>query len=89
MNPTIDINPVSVWPGIATKIQFNPASISYGQSASADYFLLDADGQPLKIGKVTMSPEEYALWGDDDGYAIDCFLSTLNLERAPSPDPQP
>jgi len=78
----IQISPVSVFPSTATQVEFLPAEITFGQSARCQYILQDADGANLTSAWVEMTPEQYALWGDDDSYAADTFLANLGLVRA-------
>jgi hypothetical protein len=78
----IQISPVSVFPSIATQVEFLPAEIAYGQSARCQYILQDEAGGNLTSARVEMTPEQYALWGDDDSYAADTFLANLGLVRA-------
>jgi hypothetical protein len=80
----IQITPVVAYPSTATQIQFSPAEIHYGSSAQSQYTLQNAEGQTLASGRVSMTPEQYQLWGNDDEYAISVFLSNLNLTATPS-----
>lgn len=78
----IQISPVSVFPSTATQVEFLPAEITFGQSARCQYILQDADGANLTSAWVEMTPEQYALWADDDSYAVDAFLTNLGLYRS-------
>jgi hypothetical protein len=80
----IQITPIATYPSIATQIQFSPAEIYYGSSAQSQYILQGAEGQNLASGRVSMTPEQYQQWGNNDEYAISVFLSNLNLTATPS-----
>jgi hypothetical protein len=78
----IQITPVSVFPATATQVEFLPAEITFGQSARCQYILQDESGANLTSAWVEMTPEQYALWGDDDSYAAETFLANLGLVAA-------
>lgn len=80
----IQITPVSVYPAIATQIEFLPAEIYYGVTTKSQYILQNEEGQNLISDWVSMTPEQYQLWGNDDEYAINVFLENLNLTAVPS-----
>ena len=71
------ITPVSVYPATATQIEFLPAEIYYGVTAKSQYILQNAESQNLISDWVSMTPEQYQLWGNDDAYAINFILQTL------------
>lgn len=78
----IQIQPTQVFGNkTATQIEFMPASLTFGESASSNYALMDVDGLNLVCSSVSLTAEQYAAWGTDDTYAIDCFLSNLGLQR--------
>lgn len=79
----IQITPVSVFPATATQVEFLPAEVQFGVGARSQYILQDANGSNLTSEWVAMTPEQYAQWGTDDQYAINCFLTNLGLTRAP------
>ena len=78
------ITPVSVYPATATQIDFLPAEVYYGVTAKSQYILQNEKGQNLISDWVSMTPEQYQLWGNDDAYAINVFLENLNLTATPS-----
>lgn len=84
----LQITPVSVFPSTATHIEFLPAEVQFGVSARSQYILQDEAGANLTSAFVAMTDEQYANWGTDDAYAIDCFLTNLGLTRAePTQEP--
>ena len=77
----IDIQPVQIVNKTAMKVLLQPATLDYGNTASAAYLLLDADGAELLRGGVAMTAEQYANWGTNDDYAVDCFLQNIGVTR--------
>ncbi len=57
-----------------------------GASAAVRLGTEDEDGNfvPAHSGSYTvaMTPEQYALWGTDDAYAVECFLTNLGAVLA-------
>ena len=45
-------------------------------------------GQTLLEGNVSMTKEEYALWGDDDSYVVDWALAKLGFEEDTTVSPE-
>ena len=88
---TVAIVPVRVLSGVGVSATFSPAMVTYGSVAVAQYQVNAEDGALLASGNVQTTPEQYANWGENDDYVIDCFLINLGLERAPTPpaDPAP
>lgn len=78
----IQITPVSVFPHTATQIEFLAAEITLGVSARSQYILQTADGQNLTSAWVSMTPEQYAGWSNDDDYAAAAFIQALGLTPA-------
>lgn len=91
----IKINPVTLSPShispaiIADHAQVSGAFINFAAGiASAQVALgtLDDAGafKNLQDGAATvaMTPEQYAQWGTDDNYAVDCFIANLGLVKA-------
>ena len=91
----IYIQPVNVsWPNVqANKINIGSVLITLGGGASCTYSFLDANGNTVFMGgQAALTDEQYAAWGQDDAYFINCILSNLGLtQRQPNPDelPQP
>lgn len=79
----IAIEPVEVWPSMATQIDIGGITVSLNSSASCSYVLLDDFDNPLTPqSQVAMTPEQYALWGSDDNYFVSTILANLNLTPA-------
>jgi hypothetical protein len=45
--------------------------ISLNQTAVFNYSLCDQVGGALKYGELTLTPEQYNEWGNDDNYILD------------------
>lgn len=62
--------------------------VTPGVGASGQVVLgnLDAEGEfiPAHAGyyTVALTPEQFAAWGQDDGYAVACVLANLGLTAA-------
>lgn len=89
---TISIKPVTVSPSnvtpplVANAAQVSNVVLQLGESASA-YVCLGVSGEEesftlLTRSTVPMTDTQYAKWGADDDYAVNCFLLNANLERA-------
>jgi len=89
---TVAIKPVTVSPSnvtppvIANAVQITNVDLQLGKSASA-YVCLGVLGESesftlLTRSTVAMTDAQYAKWGADDDYAVNCFLLNANLERA-------
>ena len=75
----IQIKPVSVFPHTATQIEFLPAEVTLGVSARSQFILQTVEGANLTSAWVSMTPEQYALWANNDDYAAKCFLENLGI----------
>ena len=74
----VDLNDLPIFGRTATRITFGAPTVVYGQSATAQYVVEDSSGV-ITAGSVTTTPEQYADWGTDDSYIIQCFLTNLGL----------
>lgn len=92
---TVKIQPVTLTPSyiqppqVADYAQVSNATIVFGKTASGSVVLghMSEDEEPAFVpdtGSTTiaMTDEQYAKWGEDDEYAIDCFLTNMGLVRA-------
>jgi hypothetical protein len=75
----IQITPVQIFPNTATQIEFLPAEVTLGVSARSQYILQTAEGKNLTSAWISMTPEQYALWANNDDYAAKCFLENLGI----------
>ena len=75
----IQITPVQIFPDTATQIEFLPAEVTLGVSARSQYILQTEKGENLTSAWVSMTPEQYALWANNDDYAAKCFLENLGI----------
>lgn len=69
-----------------TQISVIPATGASGSVVLGNESSPDADGKTQFIpaqGAITvaMTPDQYAAWGTDDDYAINCLLANLGLVR--------
>lgn len=79
----IAIEPVEVWPGMATHIDIGGVTVSLNSSASCSYVLLDDFDNVLSPqSQVALTPAQYAQWGTDDSFFVSAILSNLNLTPA-------
>ena len=76
----IQITPVQIFPDTAIQIEFLPVEVTLGVSARSKFLLQTKDGANLTSSWVYMTPEQYALWADNDDYAAKCFLENLGIE---------
>lgn len=69
---------------VVPSFTINKENIESPASATVNVGSEDKDGNFIQKGgwTVAMTAEQYADWGTDDTYAIDCFLTNLGLERA-------
>ena len=79
-----DIVPVTVFPYTASKININDVLVTLGESANAQWTLLDENGASVgAVGRVFIEGEEYLAWGDDDDYLADLVASKVGVELVP------
>ncbi len=77
-----NITPVAAYPAQATQIDISDVRVSLDESADCQYFLVDANGALVSSpARASLTPEQYALWSDNDEYFVDCVLANLNLSR--------
>jgi len=77
------IVPVAVWPGTATQFVINSVAVVLNTSASCTWLLQDANGKNLSGGPSALTAAQYAGWGSDDTYFVNCILANLGLQHAP------
>lgn len=87
----INIKPITItsFPEVVTVNRADVPSFTINKEnienpASATVFIGVEQGEDFvqKAGyTVSMTEEQYAEWGTDDEYAIDCFLTNLGIER--------
>ena len=95
MSSIIKIKPVTLSPSyiqppqVADYAQVSSATITFGKSASAGVVLghMSADEVPVFVPDtgsttVAMTDEQYAKWGENDEYAVACFILNMGLEPA-------
>lgn len=78
----ISIKPMQVVNKIAVSIIFQPATVDYGSGCSTVYSLLDENGKEIYKDSVQVTPEQYAEWGTEDDYIVNCFLENIGVVRA-------
>lgn len=91
----ITIQPVQIqtFPAVVTadRCEVTQITVIPGVGASG-YVVLGKESEPYEDGKtrfipkqepitVAMTPDQYAAWGTDDDYAINCLLHNLGLVR--------
>lgn len=88
----INIQPITItsFPNevLADKVVINSFTITkenieFPASCNLEVGIADINGNFQSLGNYVsaMTAEQYAEWGTDDEYAIDCFLTNLNITR--------
>jgi len=87
---TVAIKPVTLSPSyvqppqVADYAQVSSATVILGQSASGSVVLgtlIEKVFTPMTGSTtVAMTDEQYAKWGEDDEYAVACFILNMGLE---------
>jgi hypothetical protein len=90
----VKIKPVTVSPSyevpvIAEYAKVSTATVVFGKNASGNVVLGNMSNDKTPVFEalygntiVPMTDAQYAAWGTNDEYAIDCFLLNMGLERA-------
>lgn len=79
----VAIEPVEVWPTMATQIEISGIIVSLDNFAACSYVLLDDFDNPIsQVAQAALTPAQYAQWGTDDSFFISAILSNLNLTPA-------
>ncbi len=77
----VQIQPVTVWNNQATKIRIEQVYVQLDNTASCNYALVSDDGSELIRNGASLTPEQYALWSDNDEYFVDCIIANLRLTK--------
>ena len=74
-------------PQVADYAQVSSATVILGQSASGGVVLGNMSSDEVPVFQpltgsttVAMTDEQYAKWGEDDEYAVACFILNMGLE---------
>lgn len=78
----ISITPIDGFGKTATAIEIGQFQIDLdAASAKVRWILLDDAGNALINGSTEIKGDAYALWGDDDSYAIDLVLADAGVTQ--------
>jgi hypothetical protein len=74
------IQPVQVFPSVATVLWINNVNVQPGASASFQWWLKDTpQGADLTTGTINLTGDAYAAWGNDDDYLYTYTAQQLGL----------
>lgn len=74
------IQPVTVFPSVATVLWINNVNVQPGASASFQWWLKDApEGACLTTGTINLTGDAYTAWGSDDEYLYTYTAQQLGL----------
>lgn len=77
-----NIQPVAAFPAQATQIDISDVRVTLDESADCQYYMVDVSGNQVSpAARVSLTSEQYALWGDNDDVFVNSILSNLGLTR--------
>ena len=73
------IQPVQVFPSIATVLFINNVNVQPGTSASYQWWLQSAERASLTTGTINLTGDAYTAWGSNDDYLYTYTAQQLGL----------
>ena len=77
----IQVKEVQLLGFIVNQVKISNILVNLGTNASFDVTVFDITGAPILSKSLSLTPDEYNKWGDDDDYINDLAIQKLGLEK--------
>jgi hypothetical protein len=67
-----------------TSVQINNVVVTLGVTASCTVYMFDESGSIKNVAQSQLTSEQYANWGTNDEYFVQCILQNLGLTPLPA-----